>query len=355
MVDPSAPAHTVLKEHVQTALEAARKSIVLLENNGILPLKDGGRYKSICNRAQCRFTGYYGRLTFPQPKENVVTFLQGLREVAPQTHFTFLDQGESIRYMDPDKVQLAGEMARRADLNILFVGEYVNRKDWNNKTSGEDVERGNLRLAGLQEELVKNVLDSGKPCIVVLNNGHPLAVEWIAQKADALVEAWEPGMKGGTALAEILYGYVNPSGKLPVTFPRSTGNILSVYNHKPSHYYHPIVMENPRPLYEFGYGLSYSTYVYNNLQTSGFEKDVLEVSVDVTNVGAMAGEEIVLLYMRDDYASVTRPVKELKAFTRVALEPGETKTVQLQVHKEQLALWGRDNRWVVEPELLPSW
>lgn len=351
LVDPSAPAHTVLKEeHVQTALEAARKSIVLLENNGILPLKDGGRYKKVfVTGPNADSQGIMGDWTFPQPKENVVTFLQGLREVAPQTHFTFLDQGESIRYMDPDKVQLAGEMARRADLNILFVGEYVNRKDWNNKTSGEDVERGNLRLAGLQEELVKNVLDSGKPCIVVLNNGHPLAVEWIAQKADALVEAWEPGMKGGTALAEILYGYVNPSGKLPVTFPRSTGNILSVYNHKPSHYYHPIVMENPRPLYEFGYGLSYSTYVYNNLQTSGFEKDVLEVSVDVTNVGAMAGEEIVLLYMRDDYASVTRPVKELKAFTRVALEPGETKTVQLQVHKEQLALWGRDNRWVVEP------
>jgi beta-glucosidase len=211
------------------------------------------------------------------------------------------------------------------------------------------VERGNLRLAGLQEELVKNVLDSGKPCIVVLNNGHPLAVEWIAQRADALVEAWEPGMKGGTALAEILYGYVNPSAKLPVTFPRSTGNILSVYNHMPSHYFHPIVMENPMPLYEFGYGLSYTTYAYDNLKTEGFKKGVLHVSVDVTNTGSVAGEEIVLLFMRDDYASMTRPVKELKAFTRVALEPGQTKTVNLQVDKQQLAFWGHDGKWIVEP------
>jgi beta-glucosidase len=130
------------------------------------------------------------------------------------------------------------------------------------------------------------------------------------RQADALVEAWEPGMKGGIALAEILYGHINPSGKLPVTFPRSTGNILSVYNHMPSHYFHPIFMENPMPLYEFGYGLSYTTYEYANLQSGGFKDGVLEVSVDVTNTGNRSGEETVLLFIRDDYASMTRPVKE---------------------------------------------
>jgi beta-glucosidase len=173
-------------------------------------------------------------------------------------------------------------------------------------------------------------------------------VEWIAKEADALVEAWEPGMKGGIALAEILYGHVNPSGKLPVTFPRSTGNILSVYNHMPSHYFHPIVMEDPMPLYEFGYGLSYTTYEYANLEAGTFKDNILEVSVDVTNTGSRAGEEVVLLFMRDDYASRTRPVKELKAFTRVSLAPGETKTIKLHVDQEQLKFW-KDGQWIVEP------
>ncbi len=349
--EESAVDQVLLKaEHVQTSLDAARKSIVLLENNGILPLTDGGKYKNVfVTGPNADSQGIMGDWTFPQPDENVVTFLEGLKSVAPQTRFTFLDQGESIRYMDPEKVRRAGMMARNADLNIVFVGEYVNRKDWNNKTSGEDVERGNLRLPGLQEELVRNILDSGKPCIVVLNNGHPLAVEWIARQADALVEAWEPGMKGGIALAEILYGHVNPSGKLPVTFPRSTGNILSVYNHMPSHYFHPIVMENPMPLYEFGYGLSYTTYEYANLQSGGFKDGALEVSVNVTNTGSRAGEEIVLLFMRDDYASMTRPVKELKAFTKVSLNPGETKTVKLEVRQDQLKFLGADGKWRVEP------
>ena len=347
-----AAVHQTLRkeEHVQTALEAARKSIVLLENNGILPLADGGKYKNVfVTGPNAHSQGIMGDWTFPQPDENVVTFLEGLRMVAPKTQFTFLDQGESIRYMDPEKVRRAGEMARRADLSIVFVGEYVNRKDWGNKTSGEDVERGNLNLPGLQEDLIRNMLGSGKPCIVVLNNGHPLAVEWIAQQADALVEAWEPGMLGGIALAEILYGVVNPSGKLPVTFPRSAGNILSVYNHMPSHYFHPIVMENPMPLYEFGYGLSYTTYRYDNFTTDTFSDGTLEVQVDVTNTGSVAGEEIVLLFMRDDYASMTRPVKELKAFARVALEPGETKTVRLNVSREQLKFWTRDRGWITEP------
>lgn len=348
--DTTAVHQTLLQEeHVQTALEAARKSIVLLENNGILPLTDGGKYKNVfVTGPNAHSQGIMGDWTFPQPGENVVTFLEGLQMVAPKTKFMFLDQGESIRYMDPEKVRRAGDMARRADLSIVFVGEYVNRKDWGNKTSGEDVERGNLNLPGLQSELINNILSSGKPCIVVLNNGHPLAVEWIAQQADALVEAWEPGMQGGIALAEILYGLVNPSGKLPVTFPRSAGNILSVYNHMPSHFFHPIVMENPMPLYEFGYGLSYTTYRYDNLTPGEFRDGTLEVQVDVSNTGTVAGEEIVLLYMRDDYASMTRPVKELKAFTRIALEPGETKTVSLKISQEQLKFWTRDRGWITE-------
>lgn len=349
--DESAVKETLLaEEHKAVALDAARKSIVLLGNNGILPLTDGARYKKIfVTGPNANSQGLMGDWTFPQPDENVITFIEGLRMIAPLTQFTYLEQGESIRYMDPAKVRKAGEMARQADLSIVFAGEYVNRKDWVNKTSGEDVERGNLNLPGLQEELIRNILASGKPCIVVLNNGHPLAVEWIAKEASALVEAWEPGMFGGQALAEVLYGVVNPSGKLPVTFPRSTGNILSVYNHMPSHYFHPVVLEDPMPLYEFGYGLSYTSYEYTNLKAGEFVNGSLEVTVDVTNTGSRAGEEIVLLYMRDDYASMTRPVKELKGFTRVALEPGETKTAAFTVREDQLAFFGKDGKWVTEP------
>lgn len=338
-------------EHVATALDMARKSIVLLENNGILPLTDGGKYKKVfVTGPNADSQGIMGDWTFPQPNDNVTTFLEGLRQVAPKTQFTFLDQGESIWFMKPEKVAQAGRMAREADLCILFVGEYVNRKDWANKTSGEDVERGNLNLPGLQEDLIKNVLASGKPCIVVLNNGHPLAVEWIAQQADALVEAFEPGMKGGQAVAEVLYGAVNPSGKLPVTFPRSAGNILAVYNHLPSHYFHPIVGENPFPLYEFGYGLSYTTFAYTNLQAGTFQPDgSLTVTVDVTNTGDFDGEEVVMLFVHDDFASMTRPVKELKDFRRIALKVGETQTVTLSFTKDDLAFIGQDGNWTVEP------
>ncbi len=337
--------------HVNTALEAARRGVVLLENNGILPLTDGGKYKKVfVTGPNADAQGVMGDWTFPQPDDQVVTFLEGLRGVAPQTQFTFLDQGESIWKMDPARVARAGELARGADLNILFVGEYVNRKDWNNKTSGEDVERGNMNLPGLQEDLVRRVLDSGKPCIVVLNNGHPLAVEWIAQKADALVEAWEPGMKGGQAVAEILYGKVNPSGKLPVTFPRSAGNILAVYNHTPSLYFHPIVGENPMPLYEFGYGLSYTSFRYDQLKVGTPDaQGVIPVSVEVTNTGSRAGEEAVLLFVTDNYASMTRPVKELKDFKRVALEAGQTATVNLFVSKDALRFVGQDGQWRFEP------
>lgn len=340
-------------EHVNTALEAARRGVVLLENNGILPLKDGGKYKRVfVTGPNANAQGVMGDWTFPQPDDNITTFLEGLQEVAPQTQFTFLDQGASIWKMDPEKVAKAGVMAQQADLNILFVGEYVNRKDWANKTSGEDVERGNMNLPGLQEDLVRRVLDSGKPCIVVLNNGHPLSVEWIARRADALVEAWEPGMKGGQAVAEILYGKVNPSGKLPVTFPRSTGNILAVYNHTPSLYFHPIVGENPMPLYEFGYGLSYTTFKYDNLKVgTPNEQGVISISVDVTNTGDVSGEEVVLLYVRDNYASMARPVKELKDFTRVTLDAGQTQTVQLSVAQEQLQFIGQDGAWRFEPGL----
>jgi beta-glucosidase len=168
---------------------------------------------------------------------------------------------------------------------------------------------------------------------------------------NALVQAWEPGMYGGEAIAEILYGKINPSAKLPITIPRSVGQIQMIYNHKPSQYFHPYVITSSEPLYPFGYGLSYTNYKYDNMQLSDKEiskGENLEVSVDVTNTGKMDGTEIVQLYLRDKFSSVTRPVKELKDFTRVMLKAGETKTVHFTITPDKLTFLDKNLKPVVE-------
>ena len=186
---------------------------------------------------------------------------------------------------------------------------------------------------------------------MVLINGRQLGVEWIARHAAALIEAWEPGSFGGRAVAEIIYGKANPSGKLPVTVPRHVGQLQMVYNHKPSMYFHPYAIGESTPLFPFGYGLSYTRYAYSNLRLSqnripGDGK--VTVSVDVKNCGDRDGEEIVQLYIRDLYSSVTRPVMELKDFRRVKLAKGETKTVDFTLPASKLAFYNDDMDWVVE-------
>jgi beta-glucosidase len=186
---------------------------------------------------------------------------------------------------------------------------------------------------------------------VILVNGRQLGVEWIANNADALVEAWEPGSFGGQAIAEILYGKVNPSGKLPVTIPRHVGQIQMIYNHKPSMYFHPYAIGESTPLFPFGYGLSYTKYAYSNLTTSKTilnNKDEVEVSVELENKGNRAGEEIVQLYIRDIFSSATRPVKELKDFKRVALKPGEKKKISFTLPTSKLAFYDKNMEWKVE-------
>jgi len=195
------------------------------------------------------------------------------------------------------------------------------------------------------------VAASGKPTILILITGRPLGVEKAVGKVNALVQAWEPGMYGGEVIAEILYGKINPSAKLPITIPRSVGQIQMIYNHKPSQYFHPYVVTSSEPLYPFGYGLSYTTFKYNNLQLSGSEiskGENLEVTVDVTNTGKMDGTEIVQLYLRDKFSSVTRPVKELKDFARVALKTGETKTIHFTISPDKLTFLYKNLKPVIE-------
>lgn len=317
-----------------------------------MPL-DASKYKNVfVTGPNANDQGIMGDWALPQPDENITTILEGLKMIAPQTNFTFLEQGWNLRIMDPKKVDQAAEMAKKADLNIVVLGEHALRNNWNDKTGGEDTDRSDIALAGLQQELVERIYASGKPTIVVLINGRQLGVEWIAENIPALVEAWEPGGLGGQAIAEILYGKVNPTAKLPITIPRHVGQVQQFYNHKPSMYFHPYTIGPSTPLYSFGYGLSYTTYGYKNLKlaksTIGTNETVA-VSVEVTNTGKREGEEIVQLYIRDEFSSATRPVKELKDFARVALKAGETKTVLFNLPASKLAFYDKDMKWVVEP------
>ncbi len=339
-------------EHRQLALEAARNGIVLLKNDGVLPL-DVNKYKNVMvtgiNADDMNILGDWSAV---QKEENVTTILEGLRQVAPQTNFDFVDQGWDPRNMDPAKVAEAAAKAKRADLNIVVAGEYMMRFRWTERTDGEDTDRSDLNLVGLQNELIEKVFASGKPTILILVNGRPLGVEWAEENLPAIVEAWAPGMYGGQAVAEILYGEVNPSAKLAITIPRSAGQIQMIYNHKPSQYFHPYAVKPSTPLWHFGHGLSYTTYEYTDLKLSAKDiknGDNIETSVKVTNTGDRGGVEIVQLYLRDKFSSVTRPVKELKDFARLSLEPGESKVATFTITPDKLAFYDKNMKWGVEP------
>lgn len=339
-------------EHRQTALEAARKSIVLLKNDGLLPL-DVKKYRRVLvTGINADDHNILGDWSADQKPENVTTVLEGLRMISPETDFVFVDQGWDPRNMSPAKVSEAASVARTCDLNIVVAGEYMYRGRWTERTSGEDTDRSDIDLVGLQNELIQKVAASGKPTVLVLISGRPLGTEWAAEHLPALVNAWEPGMYGGQAIAEILYGKVNPSGRLAVTIPRSAGQIQMIYNHKPSQYFHPYAVTPSTPLYPFGYGLSYTDYEYSDLTIDKTEIPAdgsVKVSVNVTNTGDMAGDEVVQLYIRDRFSQVTRPVKELKDFARIHLEPGEARTVEFTVTPDKLMFLDKHLKPIVEP------
>ncbi len=339
-------------EHRATALEAARQSIVLLKNDGILPLQQGKYKRILVTGINADDENILGDWSAQQKPENVTTVLEGIRAVAKDAVVDFVDQGWDPLNRDSAKVDAAADAEKNAALKIEVAGEYMMRYRWTERTGGEDTDRSNIDLVGLQNELIRKVAASGKPTILVLINGRPLGVEWAAENLPAIVEAWEPGMTGGTAIAEILYGEVNPTAKLAITIPRSVGQIQMTYNHKPSMYFHPYVVTSSEPLYPFGYGLSYTTYKYDNLRLNASEiaaDGTVEASVDITNTGNRDGVEIAQLYIRDVYSSVTRPVKELKDFARVSLKAGETKTVKFTITPDKLRFLDKKMKPVVEP------
>ncbi len=338
--------------HQQTALEAAQKSIVLLKNEDhLLPLQKG-QYKNVfVTGPNAQNETVLGDWAYQQPKENTITILEGLQQTDENASFDYLNVGDNPNDVTEKQVKEARLRAQKADLAIVVVGENSFRWDWNNKTCGENSARSDIQLGGLQQQLVEAVYASGTPTIVVLVNGRPLATEWIAEHVPVVVEAWEPGSFGGKALAQILYGEVNPSAKLPISIPRSVGHQLAIYNHKPSHYFHKYVDAQSGPLFPFGHGLSYSDFVYQNLRLSKetiSAGESLMLKVEVTNTSDVAGEEVVQVYLNDKYCPVTRPVKELKAFRRIRLEAGETAQVTFTITPDMLEYLDKDFKPVID-------
>ena len=329
-----------ITDHRATALEAARESIVLLKNDGTLPLSNPGRI-FVCGPNADSQT-ILGDWAVPQSDDDVITALEGIRMMS--TNVDVMSFDGMIEHVNDATIAEAARKARSADLNILVLGENTERYSVFGRTTGENCDRDNLDFPGRQEELLEAVQASGKPTILVLLNGRPLSVRWAKEHVNAIVEAWEPGMLGGQAIAEVLWGKVNPSGKLPVTIPWNEGQIPTVYNYKPMQYSRKFVWTHTGYLYPFGYGLSYTTFKYGEPVLDG-----RTVSVELTNTGSIAGTEVVQMYIHDEYASVTRPVKELKGFRRVCLEPGQSETVTFTISDDMLKCWSADGKWAVEP------
>ena len=338
--------------HRKTALESARQGMVLLKNNGILPLKKDNYRRIFIAGPNADSQTILGDWAMPQPDENVITVYEGIREACPNAKIDSLCFGGRITEISSNDLVVANRKAREADLNIVVLGENSQRYESFGRTCGENCDRDNLDLPGRQQELLEAIYASGKPTILVLLNGRPLSLVWADLNIPAILEAWEPGMYGGQVIAEVLFGDLNPSGKLPVTVPYNVGQVQTIYNHKWSQYSRKFALSHTGYLYPFGYGLSYTTYKYGKptLSKDKINKnESVTISFDLTNTGKMDGTEIVQLYIRDEYGSITRPVKELKGFQRVALKAGETKKVEFTITPDDLKFYTIRKAWEVEP------
>ena len=338
------------EEHKATALESARKGVVLLKNNGILPLQKTTSKKNIfVTGPNANNQSILGDWHAIQPDENVTTIYEGIKTLGETKGYSvnYFNSGENIR-----KIKEAAKRAKNADFAIVVVGDNSMRYKWKDKTAGENMARASLDLFGKQLDLVQAIEKTGTPVIIVLVNGKPISEPWLQKNIPAIIESWEPGNIGGQAVAEVLFGDVNPSGKLPLTVARSVGQLRMIYNHKPSAYFHKYADEKKTPLYPFGFGLSYTNYTYGKpilSNTSLNKENTITVTVEITNSGMVDGEEIAQLYIRDNVSSVTRPVKELKGYQRVALKAGETKKVNFSLNAESLAFYDINMNYCVEP------
>src|SRR3984893_3281759 len=365
LVDPAyAEKITNSTEHQQLALKAAREAVVLLKNqNNLLPL-DKAKYKRVAvigpNAAELHLGGYSNK-----PGRGV-SVLQAIKDKLGYGSEVLYAEGCKITESQPDwnadkvvladpalnakRIAEAARVARKADVVILVLGEneQTSREAWAESHLGD---RQSLDLLGNQDELTKQIVATGKPTVVLLLHGRPNSINYISEKVPAILDGWYLGQEGGQAAADILFGDYNPGGKLPITVPRSVGQLPDYYYQKPSAK-RGFVDGSVLPLFPFGWGLSYTTFKYANLRlapdTIGPE-GTATVEVDVINTGKVTGSDVVQLYIRDEVSSVTRPIKELRGFRRISLDPGKTETVTFSLGPDELSFLNREMHRVVEP------
>ncbi|WP_242156317.1 glycoside hydrolase family 3 N-terminal domain-containing protein [Aestuariivivens sediminis] len=350
------------EDHRKLALKAAEQGMILLKNdNNTLPL-DKAKIKKLAVIGANADEVHYG--TYSNVFKEGVSILEGIKTYANgefEVHYaegfqiyendTLLPASEKTAERAVERLKEAVALAEKCDTVILVLGgnEFTCREGWAEDHTGDRVD---LTLLGGQDELTKQILEVNKNTSVLLINGRPLAINYVTENVPAIIEGWYLGQEQGTAVANILFGEVNPSGKLTVTIPKSVGQLPVYYNHKPIVHERSFVEGTYDPLYYFGFGLSYTKFEYSNIKLSKSEANIGElvtISVDVTNVGNRAGDEIVQMYIRDKVSSVTRPMKELKGFERISLKRRETKTVTFTIDKKKLHFFDLAMNRVVEP------
>jgi beta-glucosidase len=368
-VDPArAESEIRTTEHKDLARQVALQSITLLKNeNGLLPLSKNIRSIAVIGPNAHTMYNQLGDYTAPQQPENVITVLEGIQNKLSDDITIRYVKGTAIRDTVFNEIDAAVNAAKTSDVAVFVVGgssardfetsyqetgaASVNPEAVSDMESGEGFDRATLNLMGRQLELLEAISKTDTPVVLVLIKGRPLILNQATEQADAILDAWYPGQEGGNAVADVLFGDYNPAGRLPISVPRSEGQLPVYYNHlKPSH--HDYVEMEASPLYSFGYGLSYTTFDYSNLQTSVHETDndlSVRVSATIQNTGNRDGDEVLQLYIRDDYSSVVTPVQQLRAFQRIHLRAGESRTATFELSKDDLQLLDPSMQWVVEP------
>jgi beta-glucosidase len=369
-VDPNyAQKITNSPEHQQLALKVAQEAIVLLKNDkNLLPL-DLQKLKTIAvigpNAADVHLGGY----SRDPGRGNQISILDGIRKRVPPSVKVLYSEGckittgkqgwagwyeNKVEQPDPkadaEEIRAAVEVAHKSNVAIVVVGENesTNREAWSEQHLGD---RDSLDLLGSQEALIKAIVETGTPTVVFLINGRPLSINYEKEHVPAILEGWYLGEQGGTAAANVLFGDVNPGGKLPISFPKSVGQLPDYYDHKPSRN-RSYLFDGREPIYPFGFGLSYTQFHFDNVRvepTTIKAGGEAKVSVDITNIGSRAGDEVAQLYIHQRVASRTRPVKQLRGFRRVSLQPGQKTTVEFTVKPEDLSLIDFNMNQVVEP------
>ena len=352
------------KEIHEAVLDVAKKSIVLLKNdNNILPLKKSGQKIALIGALANNKTSPLGSWRIGADDNTAISVLEGMQEYS-NNQLTYAKGADviigeasfqfelKINTTDKSEFSKAINTAKKADVVVMVLGEHGFQ-------SGEARTRAEIGLPGVQQDLLEAVFEVNKNIVLVLNNGRPLTIPWADAHIPAIVEAWQLGTQSGNAIAQVLYGDYNPSGKLPMTFPRTVGQLPIYYNYKNtgrpianepnsvfwSHY----TDESNTPLYPFGHGLSYTKFSYSNLKINKISTNEVKVSVDLKNTGKYKGKEVVQLYIRDLFASITRPIKELKGFELIELQPNETKNITFTLTKKELGFYNNEGDFILEP------